>query len=141
MIEIDCTVGPTTPCIEVEFPAGMPGFPRAHHFQLAPIGDAESPFLLLIGIDDPAARFVVVSPWTFHPDYEFALDDADHERLGLRDTRDALVFCVVTLRGAPRAATLNMIGPIVINRRTLEAAQDVVPAIGYGLRAPLAVAS
>jgi flagellar assembly factor FliW len=52
-----------------------------------------------------------------------------------------MVFCMVTLRDAPRAATLNMVGPIVINRRTLEAAQVVVPAIGFGLRAPLAVAS
>jgi flagellar assembly factor FliW len=141
MIEIDCSVEPTTPAIEVVFPAGMPGFPRAHLFQLAPIGDARSPFLLLISTDDPSARFVVVSPWVFHSDYEFVLDDADVERLGLRDARDAMVFCMATLRDTPRAATLNMVGPIVINRRTLEGAQVVVPAIGFGLRAPLAVAS
>ena len=48
---------------------------------------------------------------------------------------------MVTLRDSPHHATVNLSGPIVVNRRTLEAAQVVVPAIGYGVRAPLAVAS
>ena len=51
------------------------------------------------------------------------------------------MFCVVTLRDKPQHATVNLLGPIVVNRRTLEAAQVVVPAIGYSVRAPLAVAS
>ncbi|MGH8977862.1 MAG: flagellar assembly protein FliW, partial [Acidimicrobiia bacterium] len=41
----------------------------------------------------------------------------------------------------PRHATVNLLGPIVVNRHTLEAGQVVVPAIGYGVRTPLAVAS
>jgi hypothetical protein len=36
---------------------------------------------------------------------------------------------------------VNLLAPVVVNRRTLEAAQVVVPAIGYGMRTPLAVAS
>jgi flagellar assembly factor FliW len=141
MIDIDCTGGPSTLSIEITFPAGLPGFPHAHDFQLAPIGDADAPFLLLAAVDDPSARFIVVTPWNFYPEYEFRLDDVEAERLGLREARDALVFCMVTLRDKPHHATVNMLGPIVINRRTLEAAQVVVPAIGYGTRAPLAVAS
>jgi flagellar assembly factor FliW len=141
MIDIDCTGAPSKLSIEISFPAGLPGFPHAHRFQLAPIGDIDSPFLLLTAVDDPNARFIVVTPWTFYPEYEFRLDDVEAERLGLSDARDALVFCMVTLRDKARHATVNMLGPIVINRQTLEAAQVVVPAIGYGTRAPLAVAS
>jgi flagellar assembly factor FliW len=141
MIDIDCTSGPSTVSVEVTFPAGLPGFPHAHRFQLAPWGEGETPFLVLRAMDDPNARFVVVSPWAFYPDYELGLQNDEAERLGVTEPRDALVFCMVTLSDTPHHATVNLLGPIVVNRRTLEAAQVVVPAIGYGVRAPLAVAS
>jgi flagellar assembly factor FliW len=141
MIDLDYTGSSSTLSLEIAFPGGLPGFPHARQFQLAPLGDAESPFLLLSAFDDPGARFIVVSPWVFYPDYEFGLDDGEAARLGVSDANDALVLCMVTLRDAPHRATMNLLGPIVINRRTLEAAQVVIPAIGYGTRAPLAVAS
>jgi flagellar assembly factor FliW len=141
MIDMDFAGGASALSIEIDFPAGLPGFPHAHSFQLAPMADANTPFLLLTAFDDPGARFIVVSPWAFYSDYEFQLDDDEAERLGLRDAQDALVLCMVTLRDAPHRATVNLLGPIVINRKTLEAAQVVTPAIGYGVRAPLAVAS
>ena len=142
MIDIDCTSGPSTVSVEVTFPAGLPGFPHAHRFQLAPWNDGETPFLVFERDGRSARRgFVVVSPWAFYPDYEFGLQEDVAERLGVTEPRDALVFCMVTLCDSPHHATVNLLGPIVVNRRTLEAAQVVVPAIGYGVRAPLAVAS
>jgi flagellar assembly factor FliW len=141
MIDLDATAGLSTLSVEITFPAGLPGFPHAHHFQLAPWGDGETPFFVLSAFDVPNARFVVVSPWTFYPEYEFGVDDGTAERLGVFTPSDAIVFCLVTLRDAPHRATVNLLGPIVVNRHTLEATQVVVPAIGYGVRAPLAVAS
>ena len=90
MIDIDCTSGPSTVSVEVTFPAGLPGFPHAHRFQLAPWGEGETPFLVLRATDDPNARFVVVSPWAFYPDYEFGLQNDEAERLGVTEPRDAL---------------------------------------------------
>jgi flagellar assembly factor FliW len=141
VIDIDCTSDLATPSVEVTFPAGLPGFPHAHCFQLAPLGTGETPFLSLRAMDDRTARFVVVSPWTFYPDYEFGLREEEATRLGVSEPRDVLVFCMVTLSDKPQHATVNLLGPIVVNRRTLDAAQVVVPAIGYGVRTPLAVAS
>lgn len=130
-----------TDVVEVVFAAGLPGFPEAHRFQLAPWGPAGSPFLVLTAADDTEIGFVVVPPWVFYPDYEFELDPPTAERLGLTDSGDAVVFAVVTLGDHPEAATLNLLGPIVVNRHTHEAAQVVLPTSGYSVRAPLAVAS
>jgi flagellar assembly factor FliW len=141
MVDIECWSGRPSLAVEVSFPAGLPGFPHAHRFELAPGSERETPFLTLRAIDDLRARFVVVSPWAFFPDYEFALREEDAARLGIDEARAALVFCMVTLCAVPRRTTVNLLGPIVVNRRTLEAAQVVVPVIGYGVRAPLAVAS
>jgi flagellar assembly factor FliW len=130
-----------TDVVEISFPAGLPGFPHAHQFDLAPWGPAGSPFMLLTARDDSDVGFVVVPPWVFYPDYEFELDSATAERLGLERAEDAVVFAVVTLRDRPEDSTLNLLGPIVVNRLTHEAAQVVLPSAGYSVRAPLAIAS
>ncbi len=74
---------PATDVVEITFPAGLPGFPHAHRFELAPWGPAGSPFLLLSSADDPDVGFVVVPPWVFYPEYEFELDTGTAERLAL----------------------------------------------------------
>ncbi len=130
-----------TDLVEINFPAGLPGFPNAHRFELAPWGPAGSPFLMLSAADDPDVGVVVVPPWVFYPDYEFELDSSMAERLGLTQAEDAVVFAVVTLRENPTESTVNLLGPIVVNRFTHEAAQVVLPSAGYSVRAPLAVAS
>ncbi len=130
-----------TDVAEILFPAGLPGFPHAHHFDLAPWGPAGSPFLLLSSTEDPDIGFVVVPPWVFYPEYEFELDTGTAERLGLDQAEDAVVFTVVTLRERPEESTVNLLGPIVVNRFTHEGAQVVLPSAGYSVRAPLAVAS
>ena len=91
-----------TDVVEITFPAGLPGFPNAHRFELAPWGPAGSPFLLLSSSDDPEVGFVVVPPWVFYPEYEFELDNGTAERLWLAQAEDAVVFAVVTLRDVPR---------------------------------------
>ena len=130
-----------TDIAEITFPAGLPGFPQAHQFALAPWGPAGSPFLLLSSADDPEIGFVVVPPWVFYPEYEFELDTGTAERLALSEADDAVVFAVVTLRERPEESTLNLLGPIVVNRFTHEAAQVVLPTAGYSVRAPLAVSN
>lgn len=140
MTDTDVTDGAEALSVEITFPAGLPGFPHSHRFELTPWGPPDTPFMLMSSLDDGDVGFVVVPPWVFYADYEFDLDDATAERLGLTSPEDALVLCVVTLRDRPEEATLNLLGPIVVNRHTLEAAQVVLASSGYSVAAPLAVA-
>ena len=59
----------------------------------------------------------------------------------LRAVVEAEQRAVVALRDRPEDSTLNLLGPIVVNRVTYEAAQVVLPSAGYSVRAPLALAS
>jgi flagellar assembly factor FliW len=137
MLEIDAQ----TDYVAIRFAAGLPGFPDVHDFHVGPWGPPGSPYLLLRAVDNPDVAFVVVPPWVFYPDYEFDLDDATAEHLELSVADDAIVLAVVTLRDRPDEATLNLLGPIVVNRHTHDAAQVVLPTTSYSVRAPLAVAS
>ena len=129
-----------TDFVEITFAAGLPGFPHVHVFQLKPWGPPGSPYLLLTSVEESDVGFVVVPPWVFYPDYEFELDSGMAERLGLAASEDAVVFAVVTLRDRPEDATLNLLGPLVVNRHTHEAAQVVLPTTTHSVRAPLAFA-
>jgi len=134
---IDAQEDIRTDTVEITFPAGLPGFPHAHRFQLTPWGETSTPFSLMSSMDDSDVGFVVVEPWVFYPDYEFDLDTATSQRLAISEPNDSLVLCVVTLGEQPEDATVNMLGPIVINRFTREACQAVLDPSLFNVRAPL----
>jgi flagellar assembly factor FliW len=134
---IDAQEDVRTGTVELTFPAGLPGFPNAHRFQLSTWGGADSPFSMMTSTDDPDTGFVVVEPFVFYPDYEFELDAATSQRLGLSEPGDSLVLCVLTLGESPEDATVNLLGPIVVNRYTREACQAVLDPSLFNVRAPL----
>src|SRR3954449_1265406 len=118
---IDAQEEIVTDTVEITFPAGLPGFPHAHVFHLAPWGGEGTPFSLMTSVDDPDVGFVVVEPWVFYPGYEFELDKGTADRLALAEPGDSIVLCVGTLGELAEEATVNLLGPIVVNRYTHEA--------------------
>ena len=125
----------------LHFAAGLPGFPNAHEFAVTTWGGDESPFLLMSSVEDPNIGFVLISPFVFYPDYEFDLDGATEARLGIGSLDEVLVLCIVTLGDRPDDATVNLLGPIVVNTRTMEACQSVLAHSVYDVKAPLSRAS
>src|SRR3954447_11208116 len=101
MLEIDSK----TDYVAIRFAAGLPGFPNVHDFHLVPWGPPGSPYLLLRAVDNPDVGFVVVPPWVFYPDYEFDLDDATAERLGLTSSADPIAPAGGRSRDRPGEAT------------------------------------
>ena len=95
----------------------------------------------MTSVEDPETGFVVVEPWVFYPDYEFDLDGGTSQRLGADAPGDSLVMCVVTLGDHPEDATVNLLGPIVVNRHTREACQAVLDPSLFNVHAPLSRSS
>lgn len=120
---------------ELMMAGGLAGFPDAERYVLVELPEA-SPLALLRSLDEPGLEFVVVPPTVFFPDYAPELDDADAERLGLTDAADALLLVVVTVGESVETSTVNLLAPVVINQRTLAAAQVILQA-NLPLRAPL----
>jgi flagellar assembly factor FliW len=106
---------------------GLLGFAGYVHAEL--LYNAEQLPFLWMKLSGPAGavNFVVLEPGMVLPGYEIELFDADAESLGLADPTDALVLNIVTLNPRfPQAATVNLIGPIVVNRRSLVGRQVVI---------------
>jgi flagellar assembly factor FliW len=72
-------------------------------------------------------------------DYLVEISDDDAALLGVASADDLLLFNIVNYRAeSPDAATVNLIGPILVNRRTRVGRQVVIANYpGYSARHPL----
>jgi flagellar assembly factor FliW len=120
------------------FEDGLPGFPDAHRFTIVEMIE-DGAFQLLQSNDDPDLAFVVAVPWLFFPDYSPELSDVDQTGLGIESTEDAVLFCPVTLDGETRTASMNLLGPFVVNVHTRRGRQLVLTEQEFPIRATLPV--
>lgn len=130
----------TAPGNQVRLPAGILGFEQFKEYVLL-AKPAEMPFAWLRVADSASLAFVVINPFIVMPDYAPDIPEADVEFLALKEVNDALLFSIVTLRG-PGRATVNLKGPLVINRHTRVGKQVIIAnANNYSLEHPLPVAA
>jgi flagellar assembly factor FliW len=122
----------------IRLPYGLLGFERVKNYVLLTNAD-EAPFMWLQMLEQAKRSFLVVTPSLIVPEYQPELGERDVEFLELTSPGDAFLISIVTLRPHSQA-TVNLKGPIVINRRTLIGKQ-VIPnnAAGYSLKHPLPV--
>lgn len=117
----------TPPANQLELPQGLIGFASYRRAELLYLPD-HLPFLwmkLHSGADD--LHFIVIEPGGIVPGYEPEIFDTDAEQLDLRDPAEAMILNIVTLRRQqPVEATVNLIGPVVVNRRTRIGRQLVI---------------
>jgi flagellar assembly factor FliW len=111
---------------ELILPQGIIGFPDHHRAELLYAPD-HLPFLWMRLHGPEVLHFVVIEPAGVIPGYEPEMFDEDAVQLDLRDAADALVLNIVTMRRKqPVEATVNLIGPLVVNRRTRVGRQRVI---------------
>jgi flagellar assembly factor FliW len=110
-----------------ELPQGLIGFKDYTRAELLYVPD-HLPFLWLkLHRAAESVHFIVIEPGGLVPDYTPELFDADAAALEIADPADALLLNIVTLRQHnPLDATINLIGPIVVNRRTRVGRQLVI---------------
>lgn len=121
---------------EVRLPMGLLGFEQIKDYLLT-TNPSEEPFRWLRVKENPALAFVVVEPFLALPEYEVDIPQADADFLRLAQPEDAILYCIVTLHTNQRAS-VNLKGPIVINRHT-GIGKQVIPsnAGNYSINYPL----
>jgi flagellar assembly factor FliW len=138
--------------LELTFPLGLPGFKRARHFRLEPLGGETRPhpFGRLVALEPveladgtlaETVRLIVAAPGLLWPHYRVEIDDDVESLLGIDDPADAAALVVVTLNDSIEPSTANLAAPIVINTARHLATQIVPGRIdgpgGWSMRAPL----
>lgn len=127
---------------QYRFRGGLPGFPEAERFQLDPIPEVDSDFMLLQAVDAPEVGFVVVAL----PDDVPVLrpDDIDHVRAMLDiDSGELTILAVVTFVQTDGSLEkfVNLRAPLFVDVRRKVGAQVVLANPAYPLRYRLTPAS
>lgn len=123
----------------VRLPHGLLGFENIKNYRLLTSPD-EAPFLWFQMLDGGKYFLLLVPPGNVVSDYQPDIPAEDVKFLELNDPSEALILNTVTLKRDGQA-TVNLKGPIVINRRTWVGKQ-VIPtnACDYPVSHPLPVA-
>ncbi len=134
--------GVLTPTDEqrIRIDGGLLGFPDADEFVVVPV--VESPeWIWLQSTSDPDLAFLSVKAFDFFPDYNPDIPEADASALGIEDPDDAEVLALVTIirgsSGEVEDISANLLGPIVINVKTLVARQIVLAESGHSTKTRL----
>lgn len=132
------TATPGTVLLPVlDFENGLPGFTHLRRFEIVPLEGDLAPFCRMRSVEDPGVQFVVAPPGVFFDDYTIEVDEQSAERLGVEDASQVAVLVIVTLAAPPAVPTANLLGPIVVNRRTWAAMQVVQVGSSFPVSAPL----
>ena len=119
----------------IRLPLGLLGFEAVKSYELQ-ASPEDAPLMWLRMRDGGKHSFRVALAEMVQPDYQPDISDQDAAFLGLTDPSDAVVLNIVTVREGQ--ATLNLKGPIVLNRHSMVGKQ-VIPrnAARFDARHPL----
>ena len=120
----------TTPAQQkIRLPAGLIGFADFTEAEIV-YKSEELPFMWLKGTGANKFSFIVVEPAGLIRDYEMEISDTDTEVLGIKSPAEAMILNIATLHKGQNSQksriTLNLVGPVIINRQTLKARQVIL---------------
>ncbi|MBN2324700.1 MAG: flagellar assembly protein FliW [Spirochaetes bacterium] len=117
---------------KVHFPEGLIGFEDIHDYYM--LDSKEGPFYWLQASCEPDMAFLLIDPRVFMEDYELAISESELLQLSLESLDDMLDFAIVTVPDDPSMISANLMGPVVINRKTRVARQVISQRDDYGVK-------
>lgn len=115
---------------------GMLGFTEATRFALID-DEVGEPFQWMQSLDEPSLAFVVIDPSLLLAEYHFSVKKEQIRALKTADVEELQVFTIVTMAGDILDVTVNLQGPIVMNKNTRIGLQIVLNDPKFSTRHPL----
>jgi flagellar assembly factor FliW len=113
----------------VHLPFGLIGLRHLNVFELEPTEEGV-PFQILralVAEGESPMEFVVIAPNQLLDGYKILLRDEDVESLQIQEPSAAMVLNIVAIHShEPQHVTVNLVGPIVVNRHTLIGQQVII---------------
>ena len=131
----------------IEFSTGLIGLEEWHHYVLVahPAGE---PLRLLQALDDSRVSLIVAPPKLLVPDYKITLTKTDLQALQMEPLvgsqelpASVEVYSIISAQEEPFRATMNLLGPVVINWQTGQGRQIILSDSDYSPRFPITAAS
>ena len=122
--------------MEILFEKGIPGFENYRYFNVN-IVEGIKRFYHIVSKEDSNIGFISISPFDIKKDYEIDLDDEFIKELDIKDEKDVLVICLITLGKSLKDSTANLKAPIIINKKNNRGKQLILQDDKYKIKEPL----
>ena len=115
---------------------GMLGFSECGRYVLMDdeIGD---PFMWMQSLEIPSLAFVVIDPAVILPSYHCSVKKEQIKGLGTEDIKDLQVHVIVNMAANILDVTINLQGPLVVNKEKRLGTQIVLNDPNFSTRHPL----
>ena len=115
----------------VHFKNGIPAFEEEHEFIILPY-DEESPYYFMQSVKSPDLAFLLTIPFLFFPEYSFEVDEETEKELDITNQDEIFYYTMVTIpNGSIRYMTANLLAPVVLNSKNMQAKQVVLEKSNY----------
>ena len=95
----------------------------------------DSPFKWLQSVEDKNVSFPITVPSFFGINYEFVIPEDEAKKLEAKSAEDILSLNIVNIpNGHPENATINLLGPVVVNVNNKKAMQLVLRNSEHSVR-------
>ena len=126
---------------KVCFSEGLLGFPGQRDYVILD-HKPDSPFCWLQSVTVPELAFVMTNPFLLKNDYLKDLPDEEKKLFKGDNGREIIVFVIVSIPpGRAGEATVNFMGPVVIDTKSGDARQVILANSGYSHHHPLSAPS
>ncbi|MGL4561892.1 MAG: flagellar assembly protein FliW [Brevinema sp.] len=111
-------------CTSVTFKKPLFGFEYLTEFYLIPLQEPEQ-FTILQSKEDINVSFTMTQPSLFLSDYVLDINDDDASVLEFENHEDLYDFAIVTISENIEDITMNILGPVIINKKNGFAIQTI----------------
>lgn len=115
---------------------GMLGFSECSRYFLMD-DEIGEPFMWMQSTDIPSLAFVVIDPAVILPSYHFSVKKEQIKALETNNVDDLQVYVIVTMAANILDVTVNLQGPIVVNKNKRVGLQIVLNDPNFSTRHPL----
>ena len=122
--------------MEILFEKGIPGFENYRYFNVN-IVEGNKKIYNIVSKEDSNVGFISISPFDIKKDYEIDLDDQFIKELDIKNEKDVLVICLITLGKSLKDSTANLKAPIIINIKNNRGKQLILQDDKYKIKEPL----
>ena len=114
------------------FPEGIIGFEGIGDYFL--IDSKEGPFYWLQSAQHAELAFLLINPRLFLDDYKLQVRSEEIQLLQPEAEDDLLDFAIVTVPEDPDKISANLMGPVIVNRKTRVGMQVISENDAYGVK-------
>lgn len=115
---------------------GMLGFSECSRYTLMD-DEIGEPFMWMQSLDIPSLAFVVIDPAIILPSYHFSVKKDQIKNLDTDNVDDLQVYVIVTMAANILDVTINLQGPLVVNKNKRVGLQVVLNDPNFSTRHPL----